>query len=235
MPIDQILINLIRYICVWFQSNDVNSTSSADSDEEDNKSEKLGAVEINCIRRSWRLQQTNEDAYFLHSSKGFIEQTIEGCEHVFSSLEEGAKLEDVDITSYLPEPKNLCQIEQCHPKIKEDWIKAVCKEVKFLIENETFKRGETPNSSDEIIPAICVFKAKVTSCGYLDKLKARCVAHGDLQKKSDPVDVWAPCMFARTFKVFECQAVKHGWTIKQLDFIENPVMSRFYWKWMRIW
>jgi hypothetical protein len=138
---------------------------------------------------------------------------------VFFSLEDGVKLEDVDITPYLPEPKKLHQIEQCHPKIKEDWIKAVCKEVKFLIENETFKRGETPNSSDEIIPAIFVFKAKFTSRGYLDKLKARCVTHGDLQKKSDPVNVWAPCVFARTFKVFVCQAVKHGQTIKQLDFI----------------
>jgi hypothetical protein len=51
-----------------------------------------------------------------------------------------------------------------------------------------------------------VFKAKVASKGCLDKLKAHCVACGDLQEKSNPDDMWAPCVFACTFKVFVSEA-----------------------------
>jgi hypothetical protein len=98
-------------------------------------------------------------------------------------------------------------------------MKAVRKELKFLVDNSTFNKEESPLDGDEIIPAILVYKAKVTSRGFLDKLKAWCVARGDLQEKSDPDDVWAPCVFARTFKTFVCQAVNKKRSIKQLDFI----------------
>jgi hypothetical protein len=64
-----------------------------------------------------------------------------------------------------------------------------------------------------------IFKAKVTSRGYLDKLKARCVAGGDLQQKSAEEDVWSPCVFGRTFKMFVADAAKRKNKIKQLDFI----------------
>ena len=81
------------------------------------------------------------------------------------------------------------------------------------------KQG-SPVLGDEIIPAMLIFKAKVTSRGYLDKLKTRYVARGDLQQKSgDPETLWSPCVFARTFKMFVGQAVKRRKVIKQLDFI----------------
>ena len=105
-------------------------------------------------------------------------------------------------------------------EIKKAWIIAIRKELRFIIENGTFRRGEKPLSGDEIIPAMLIFKAKVTSRGYLDKLKARCVARGDLQQKSDdPDNLWSPCVFARTFKMFVAEAVKRQRAIKQLDFI----------------
>ena len=60
------------------------------------------------------------------------------------------------------------------------------------------------------------FKAKVTSRGFLDKLKAHCVARGDLQVKSnDPEHLWSPCVFARTFKVFVAEAVRRNKVIKK--------------------
>ena len=65
-----------------------------------------------------------------------------------------------------------------------------------------------------------IFKAKITSRGFLDKLKARCVARGDLQVKlGDPDHLWSPCVFARTFKLFVAQAVQKNRPIKQLDFV----------------
>jgi hypothetical protein len=104
-------------------------------------------------------------------------------------------------------------------EIQEDWIKTIRKEITFLVENGTFRRGEKPKDGDEIIPAMVIFKAKLTSRGYLDKLKARCIARGDLQQKSAEEDVWSPCMFGRTFKMFVADAAKRKNAIKQLDFI----------------
>ena len=69
--------------------------------------------------------------------------------------------------------------------------------------------GETLKIGDEVIPCMLIFKAKVTSRGFLDKLKAQCVAQGDLQVKSnDPDHLWSPCVFAPTFKMFVTEAVK---------------------------
>ena len=46
------------------------------------------------------------------------------------------------------------------------------------------------------------------------------MARGDLQVKSnDANDLWLPCVFARTFKLFIVDAVKHNKTIKQLDYV----------------
>jgi hypothetical protein len=157
---------------------------NADSNNPD--LEKDSKIE-NGWHQSQRLRANEDSAYFSSSCDyDFISQTIKNCKHVFSSLEEAATLEDIDIIPYLPELKNLQQIKQCNDAIKNDWFKAIQEEVKFLIDNETFKRGETLSKDDEVIPAIFVYKAKVTTHGYLDKLKARCVACGDLQKKSDP-------------------------------------------------
>ena len=65
-----------------------------------------------------------------------------------------------------------------------------------------------------------IYKAKITSRGFLDKLKARCVARGDLQVKSnDPEHLWSPCVFTRTFKMFIAKAVKNNRPVFQLDFI----------------
>ena len=76
-----------------------------------------------------------------------------------------------------------------------------------------------------------IFKAKITSRGFLDKLKARCVARGDLQVKSgDPDHLWSPCVFARTFKLFVAQAVQKNRPIKQLDFV-----GAFCQAYMRSW
>jgi hypothetical protein len=134
-------------------------------------------------------------------------------------VENAAECENIKIMLYLPEPNNRCQNFQCPPKIQDNWLKAIKKETKFLIEKYLFRRGEKSQADDKIIPTIFVFKAKETSKGYLDKLKACCVACGNLQEKSNPDDIWAPCVFAHTFKVFVCEAAHHGRIIKQLDFI----------------
>ena len=139
----------------------------------------------------------------------------------FQALDQAAELLDIPIGPYLPEPKSLAEVRRLPQSIQKDWIKTVIKEFKGVIEgNATFRRGVTPEIGDEIIPAMIIFKAKVTSRGFLDKLKARLVARGDLQHKEEDSDnLWSPCVFARTFKMFVVKAVQLDKSIKQLDFI----------------
>ena len=57
--------------------------------------------------------------------------------------------------------------------IQKDWIEDVFKELKeVIVENETFRRGEKPNIGYGILPDLIILKAKVTTCQFLDKLKA---------------------------------------------------------------
>ncbi|KAI2509894.1 hypothetical protein MHU86_4459 [Fragilaria crotonensis] len=56
-------------------------------------------------------------------------------------------------------------------------------EIKNLIDHDTFILGQTPHKDELIIPVKLVLKAKQTATGKLDKLKARLVARGDLEKR----------------------------------------------------
>ena len=220
--------------------NDDESDDESDDEDEGNQNRHeinqqniqpvLGRVDDNGVRRSARVRQLEGNALIAsdkeifddlldHMKEENISNMLNECEAAFAAVDEAAILEDIDISPYLPEPRSLKDIHRCPSKIKEGWLKAVRKELKFLVENETFKRGEKMKPDDEVIPAMLIFKAKITSRGYLDKLKARCVARGDLQIVHETDNTWAPCVFARTFKVFISQATKDNRPVKQLDFI----------------
>ena len=197
------------------EQSDEDSVSS-ETDEIDNN---LGTATVDGLRRSVRhLKHTvDEDLKFMSEEQ--LEQAVLESDIMFAYLSQAADEEDIEIAPYIPEPKNIRQIFQCPPAIRDSWLKALRKEIKFVIENKTFRRGEVPNSDDEVIPSMVIYKAKITSKGFLDKLKARLVARGDFQSPSAPEDTWAPCVFGRTFKVFIARAVKHNRPVKQLDFI----------------
>lgn len=205
-------------------SEDGNSESDDEINHgeisDENVMQQGGTQIIDGIRRSSRVN--NESSFSLNEDLKHEQMYLafQEIEHVFQLIDDAAAALDIPIGPYLPEPKRIDDFSVMPIDIKEAWIKSIQKEVKFIIENETFKRGEEPIIGDEIIPAMLIFKAKVTSRGYLDKLKTRCVARGDLQQKSeDPDNLWSPCVFARTFKMFVAQAVKRLKIIKQLDFI----------------
>ena len=124
---------------------------------------------------------------------------------------------DKDITPFLPEPKNERDLRKVDNDVKRRWVAAIKKEVLNLIENKTFKKG-TLTTADKPIPTMIVFKAKVTSKGLLDKLKARIVARGDLMKREEE-DTWSGCVSSKTVKCFLVDAASHNRPVKQLDFI----------------
>ena len=63
------------------------------------------------------------------------------------------------------------------------WLHAIKMEIKNLIDHKTFVLGVKPRKDELIIPVKLVLKAKQTASGKLDKLKARIVARGDMEKK----------------------------------------------------
>ena len=86
-----------------------------------------------------------------------------------------------------------------------------------MIENKTFKKG-TLQQNDKPIPTMIVFKAKVTSKGLLNKLKARIVARGDLMQREEE-DTWSGCVSGKAVKCFLVDAASNQRPVKQLDFI----------------
>ena len=98
--------------------------------------------------------------------------------------------EPVDI--YLSEPKS----------IRNSWLKAIEIEYMNLIDNNTFNLKENPLEGDQIIPTSMIYKAKSTSSGTLEKLKARCCARGDLIKDPQDQDNWSNCASQRTVREF---------------------------------
>ena len=66
--------------------------------------------------------------------------------------------------------------------IGKPWLKDTLKEIKNLINNQTFMI-EDPKYGEPVTPYMDVYKAKIQSDGSLDKLKLRIVVRGDLQNK----------------------------------------------------
>ena len=102
--------------------------------------------------------------------------------------------------------------------IRKPWPKATLKEIKNIINNQTFII-EDPKDGEPVTPCMDVYKAKIQSDGSLDKLKLRIVVRGDLQNKEMIGDNWSPTASMRTLKNFLVDAAKHKARVHQLDFI----------------
>ena len=87
-----------------------------------------------------------------------------------------------EVSHFIPEPRNFAKVKKMSENIKKPWIKATIKEIKNLINNQTFLI-EYQNEGEPVTPCIDVYKAKIQSDGSLDKLKLRIVVRGDLQNK----------------------------------------------------
>ena len=75
--------------------------------------------------------------------------------------------------SYLiPEPRNFAEVTKLSDNIKKPWSKATLKEIKNLINNQTFII-EYKSEGETVTPCMDVYKTKNQSDGSLDKLKLR--------------------------------------------------------------
>ena len=103
--------------------------------------------------------------------------------------------------------------------IRKPWLKATLKEIKNIINNQTFlidyqKEGEP------VTPCIDVYKANIQSDGSLDKLKLITVVRGYLQNKEMVGDTWSPTASMRTLRYFLAVAAKYKARFHQIDSIE---------------
>ena len=145
-------------------STDDTSSSSSESLlgklDQDMNTHGFGQTYVSGLWRSLRTlyNQSQEDIQLMMEER--IDQTIEESDMVFDILACAADMEDIEVTTYLPEPKNIFQLLQCPLQIKIDRIKSMKRELKFIIDNDTFRRGVAPHDDDEIIPSMFIFKAK---------------------------------------------------------------------------
>ena len=102
------------------------------------------------------------------------------------SLESISAIQDdteEDVYKYLPEPQSFKAILKCAPEVTKAWLHSLGEELKNLIDHGTFILGETPSIDELIIMVKLVLKAKQNADGKLEKLKARLVARGDMEKR----------------------------------------------------
>ena len=84
-----------------------------------------------------------------------------------------------EVSYFIPETRHFAEVKQLSDDIKKNWLKATQKQLKNLINNQTFL-VEDKEKDEPVTPCMDVYKAKIQSYGSLDKLKFRIVVRGYL-------------------------------------------------------
>ena len=79
----------------------------------------------------------------------------------------------------IPEPRKFAEVTRFPEDFKKSWLKATLKEIKHLINNQTFLINDL-EKVDPVTPCMDVYKENTQADGSLDKLKLRIVIRRDL-------------------------------------------------------
>ena len=138
-----------------------------------------------------------------------------------------------EVSHFIPEPRNFAEVTKLSENIKKHWLKAIIKEIKNLINNQTLLIRDQ-NEGKPVTPCMDLYKAKIQSDGILDKLKLRILVRGDLQNKEMVGDTWSPTASMRTLKYFLEDEAKYKARVRQLYFIgallQAKVKNRVFFK-----
>ena len=125
-------------------------------------------------------------------------QHLKGLHKVFSTIvkeifQELATLKESgsEVSHFIPEPRNFAEVKKLSENISKLWLKATLKEIKNLINNQTFLI-EDQKEGEPVTPCMDAYRAKIQSDGSLDKMKLRIVVRGDLQNKKMVGDTCSP-------------------------------------------
>ena len=130
-----------------------------------------------------------------------------------------------EVYHIIPELRNFSEVTNILENIWKPWLKATLKEVKNLINNQTFLI-EDQNEGEPVTPCIDVSKAKIQYDGSLDRIKLRILVRGNLQNKELVGDIWSPTASMSTLKYFLADSAKHKARGHQLDFIGAFLQSK---------
>ena len=138
-----------------------------------------------------------------------------------------------EVSHFITEPRNFVEVTKLSENIKKPWLKETLKEIKSLINNQTFLI-EDQNEGEPVTPCMDVYKAKNQSDGSLDKLKLRIVVRGDLHSKELVGGTGSPTASMRTLNYLLVDVTKHKARFHQLDFIgaffQAKVKNRVFFK-----
>ena len=106
-----------------------------------------------------------------------------------------------EVSQLIPEPRKFAEVKKLTDDIKKPWLEATLKEIKNLINNQTFL-VEDPEKDEPVTTCMDVCKSRIQYDGSLDKLKLRTLVRVDLQNKELVGDTWSPTSPMRTLKYF---------------------------------
>ena len=67
-----------------------------------------------------------------------------------------------EVSRFIPEPRNFAEVTKLSENIRKPWLKDTLKEIKNLINNQTFII-EYPKDCEPVTPCMDVYKAKIQS------------------------------------------------------------------------
>ena len=102
--------------------------------------------------------------------------------------------------------------------IKKPWLKANLKDIKNIINNQTFL-VQDPEKGDPVTTCMDVYKSKTQSDGSPDKIKLRIVVRGDLQDMELVGYTCSSTASMSTLEYFLADEVNHKGRVYHLDFI----------------
>ena len=113
-----------------------------------------------------------------------------------------------EVSYFITEPRNFAEAKKLSDNIKKPWLKANLKQIKNLINNQTFL-VENSNKGDPVTSFMDVYKSNIQSNGTVDKINMRTVVIRDLQDKELVGNNWSPTASIRPLKYNFSDSTKH--------------------------